>query len=431
MLRHVFLTNTFSMPFAVFAPRFDAADAKAINCPVESNDGRSASAFAGVVPSRVEARSVEGVQVVVVLPEQVSRTYTSCVPPEVKPRFVPAEVKAMKRPFVPEVAVCVLAPFAGVTPSGVDIRSVSPVHVVSSVAHVRENTSASPLGFGAVAPRLRAVDMNAITDAELEMDGSELGPFPGVVPSGVETKNVVGEHVVLGTPPQVLRTKIWGVTPSNVAFDTRFVARDTKATNCPSGLITGLKLSPLPALTPSAPMDTSTVPGVEPAVAPAGRQNTCRVLPSRGADVTRLDAVEVKATSPDEAIVGSQLGPFAVLPLGSTLINVFDGVQEATVTHVLRTNTSLDAFVSLVTKLFEMEANATISPFILVDGPAVMMSGVPFAHVEFVPQIPFSACEPSGAKSSMIGSPFVAVGFTENTTIFEVPPPGAALDTCI
>ena len=430
MLRHMFLTNAFSMPFAVFAPRFDAAEAKAINCPVESNDGRSASEFAGVVPSRVEARNVEGVQVVVLALKQVSRTYTSCVPPELKPRLVPAEVKAMKRPFVPEVAVCVLAPFAGVTPSGVDTRSVSPVHVVSSVAHVRENTSASPLGFGAVAPRFRAVDTNAITDAALEIDGAELAPFPGVVPSGVETKNVVGEHVVLGTPPHVLRTKTCGVTPSNVTLDTRFVASDTKATNCPSGLITGLKLSPLPALKPSAPIDTSTVPGVEPAAAPTGRQNTCRVLPSSGADVTRFDAVDVNATSPpDEAIVGSQLGPFAVLPLGSTLINVFEGVHEATVTHVLRTNTSLEAFVSFATKLFEIEANATISPFMFVEGPDVMASGVPFAHVEAVPQIPFSACEPSGAKSSMIGSPFAAVGFTENTTIFEVPPPGAALNT--
>lgn len=431
MLRHVFLTNTFSIPFAVFAPRFDAAEANAMNCPVESNDGRSASAFAGVLPSRVEARIVEGVQVVVVALKHVSRTYTSCTPPELKPRFVPAEVKAMKRPFVPEVAVCVLAPFAGVTPSGVDTRSVSPVHVVSSVAHVRENTSANPLGFGAVAPRFRAVDTNAITDATPPMDGAELGPFPGVVPSGVETKNVVGEHVVLETPPQVLRTKTCGVTPSKVAFDTRFVASDTKATNSPSGLITGLKLSPLPALTPSAPIEMSMV-AVVVDVAPTGRQNTWRVLPSSGADVTRFDAVEVKATSPpDEAIVGSQLGPSAVLPLGSTLINVFEGVHEATVTQVVRTKTSLEAFVSFFTKLFEMEANATISPFILVDGPDVVASGVPLAHVEFVPQIPFSACEPSGAKSSMIGSPFVAVGFAENTTIFEVPPPGAALNTCI
>jgi hypothetical protein len=431
MLRHMFLTNTFSMPFAVFAPRLDAAEAKAINCPVESNDGRSASAFAGEVPSRVEARNVEGVQVVVLKLKQVSRTYTSCTPPEVKPRFVPAEVKAMKRPFVPEVAVCVLAPFAGVTPSGVDTRSVSPAHVVSSVAHVRENTSASPLGFGAVAPRFRAVDTNAITDAAIEIDGAELGPFPGVVPSGVETKNVVGEHVVVGAPPHVLRTKICGVTPSNVTLDTRFVASDTKATNCPSGLITGLKLSPLPALTPSAPIEMSIV-AVVVDVVPTGRQNTCRVLPSRGADVTKFDAVEVNATfAPDEEIVGSQLGPFAVLPLGSTLINVFEGVHDATVTQVARTKTSLEAFVSFFTKLFEMEANATISPFVFVEGPDVIASGVPFAHVEAVPQIPFSACEPSGAKSSMIGSPFVAVGFTENTTIFEVPPPGAVLNTCI
>ncbi len=191
-----------------------------------------------------------------------------------KPRLVPVDVNAIKRPLEPEVAVCVLAPFAGVTPSGVDIRSVSPMHVVSSVAHVRENTSASPLGFGAVAPRFRAFDTNAITDAALEMEGAELGPFPGVVPSGVETRNVVGVQVVLATPPHVFRTNTWGVTPSKVALDTRFVASDTKATNRPSELITGLKLSPLPALTPSAPIDTSTVPGKEPAAAPTGRQNT-------------------------------------------------------------------------------------------------------------------------------------------------------------
>jgi hypothetical protein len=73
ILRHVFLTNTFSIPFAVFAPRFDAAEAKAINCPVVSNDGRSAREFAAVLPSRVEARIVEGVQVVVVASKQLSR----------------------------------------------------------------------------------------------------------------------------------------------------------------------------------------------------------------------------------------------------------------------------------------------------------------------------------------------------------------------
>jgi hypothetical protein len=74
MLRHVFLTNTFSIPFAVFAPRFDAAEAKATNWPVVSNDGRSASAFAAVLPSRVETRIVEGTQLATVAFEQESRT---------------------------------------------------------------------------------------------------------------------------------------------------------------------------------------------------------------------------------------------------------------------------------------------------------------------------------------------------------------------
>ena len=51
MLRHVFLTNTFSMPLAVFAPKFDAADAKAINCPVESNDGLFSFTLTTAVPA--------------------------------------------------------------------------------------------------------------------------------------------------------------------------------------------------------------------------------------------------------------------------------------------------------------------------------------------------------------------------------------------
>jgi hypothetical protein len=71
MLRQVLRTNTFSIPLAVFAPKFDAAEAKATNWPVVSNDGFSASEFAAVLPSRVEARIVEGVQPVSL--KQVSR----------------------------------------------------------------------------------------------------------------------------------------------------------------------------------------------------------------------------------------------------------------------------------------------------------------------------------------------------------------------
>jgi hypothetical protein len=179
-------------------------------------------------------------------------------------------VKATKRPVL-EIAVCVLAPFAGVTPSGVDIRSVSAAQVVTCVAHERVKASANLPGFGAVAPRLLAVETKA-TKAPLDaIDGAELGPFPGVVPSGVETRKVVGEQVVLGTPSHVSRTKICGVTPSNVALETRFVASETKATYRESELITGLKLSPLPALIPSAAIETSNVP--TPAV---GVEATCR-----------------------------------------------------------------------------------------------------------------------------------------------------------
>ena len=42
------------------------------------------------------------------------------------------------------------------------------------------------------------------------------------------------------TPEQIVRRYTSGVTPSTVAPETRFVASETNATNCPSGLMTGL-----------------------------------------------------------------------------------------------------------------------------------------------------------------------------------------------
>lgn len=47
------------------AVRFVAAEANATNCAVLPATGLDAAAFAGVVPSGVEIRIVEGVQVVV------------------------------------------------------------------------------------------------------------------------------------------------------------------------------------------------------------------------------------------------------------------------------------------------------------------------------------------------------------------------------
>ena len=331
-----------------------------------------------------------------------------------------------------EIAVCVLAPLAGVTPSIVEMRSVSPVHVVTCVAQLRTNASARPVALGAVAPRFRDIETNATYNPPDPIDGAELGPSPGVIPSRLETRSVVGEQVVLGTPPHVSRTNTCGVTPSNVAVETRFVASDTKATKRESELITGLKLSPFPAVMPSALIETSCVPTPEVVVEVTGRQKTWRVVPLRGADVTRFDASEVNATSPPaESIVGSQLGPFAGPPFGSTLTSTLEGMHDA-VMHELRTKMSAAPFVSLVTKLLEMEANAICCPFVSVEGPEVVtFGGVAPVHSAIVPQIPFSACDASGAKSKIIGSPTEAVGFTANTAIFEVPPPGDALKTCI
>jgi len=113
------------------------------------------------------------------------------------------------------------------------------------------------------------------------------------------------------------------------------------------------------------------------------------------------------------------------------LTSVVVGVQETTTTHVVRTKMSLAAFVSVVTRLFEMDAYATVLPWLSVEGPAVLMFGVPVEHVAVVPQIPFAAWSPSGARSRISGSPSDVVGFTGKAKIFDVPPPGVGLNTSI
>jgi hypothetical protein len=132
-----------------------------------------------------------------------------------------------------------LAPSAGVTPSGVEIRIVLAVQVFET--HVlRWKISFVPLGFGAVAPRFDAIDVNETNKPPSDTAGFELGPFPGVIPSAVDTRKVVGAHVWDGKPPHVSRKNTCGVTPSSVTFETRFVASEIKATHSPSELIAGL-----------------------------------------------------------------------------------------------------------------------------------------------------------------------------------------------
>ena len=133
-------------------------------------------------------------------------------------RFVAVDAKATKRPLytVPPVQAvvdvvvvslpqddtddCMLAPSAGVVPSGVEINIVTGVHVLSVleivVTHVlRSKISELPLGFGAVEPKFVAVDVKETNNPSSEIEGFELGPFPNVVVSGVETRYVVGTHV--------------------------------------------------------------------------------------------------------------------------------------------------------------------------------------------------------------------------------------------
>lgn len=124
---------------------------------------------------------------------------------------VAVESKATKRPSF-EIDGSALAPSAGVTPSGVEIKFVPVTQVLLLVPIVvtqveRSKISSAPPGLGAVAPRLLAEEANATKSPSLAIAGFELAAFPGVVPSAVETRYVVGVHPVDagGTKLHVLR----------------------------------------------------------------------------------------------------------------------------------------------------------------------------------------------------------------------------------
>ena len=120
------------------------------------------------------------------------------MPPELTPRLVAVDTKAMNRPSL-VIADEELAPLAAVAPSGVEARVVTAVQVVKRLGQLRSNISCVPLGFGAVAPRFVAVEVNVtkITPDEA-IAGLELEPLAGVTPSGVETRKDVGAQEALG-----------------------------------------------------------------------------------------------------------------------------------------------------------------------------------------------------------------------------------------
>lgn len=126
-------------------------------------------------------------------------------------RFVAVEAKATNRPVYkkPPVQAVVLVvtvslpqdetddwslvPSAALVPSGVEISVVTGVHVLSTLAMVvtqvlRSKISELALGFGAVEPKLSAMDVNDTNSPSSEMEGCELGLSPNVMPSGVETR---------------------------------------------------------------------------------------------------------------------------------------------------------------------------------------------------------------------------------------------------
>lgn len=184
-------------------------------------------------------------------------------------RFVAVEAKAMNLPLnsAEEVQTAVvvtvalpqeemddwiLAPSAGVVPSGVEINVVTGVQVLSVLAMVviqvlRSKISDGPGGGVDSVPLMRfvAVEVNEINNPSTEIEGFELAALPNVAPSGVETRYVVGTQVpglvvTIVAILQVSRMYTCGVMPSAVIFETRLVASETNATYSPSELMTGL-----------------------------------------------------------------------------------------------------------------------------------------------------------------------------------------------
>jgi hypothetical protein len=96
------------------------------------------------------------------------------------------------------------------------------------------------------------------------------------------------------------------------------------------------------------------------------------VLPVTPTLVTKFVANEVNAASEAAASSdGSELAPFAALPLGSLLTAEVAGTQAETPTHVLRTNTMPPLLGRPGIRLFETDAKATYCPVVLVEGPTV------------------------------------------------------------
>jgi len=101
---------------------------------------------------------------------------------------------------------------------------------------------------------VHALLMVVVTLPQADSADCTLGPSAGVVPSGVEISVVTPTQVLVVlviVVMQVPRSKISDWALGFGAVDPRFDAVEVKETKSPSSEMEGLKLSPLPNVTPS------------------------------------------------------------------------------------------------------------------------------------------------------------------------------------
>src|SRR5271155_2933582 len=210
---------------------------------------------------------------------QALRTKIFSTPFEVIPaKFVASEENAIGWPFAHPAVVRTLPhwlmlgfslrPFAGVEPSGVEASRVVATQFAGATTTTPVQVSRTYTCWVGPSPGIRfmLVDAKATKRPSSEMDGSMLGAFDGVTPSGVETRLTTGAQVLPTAPIVVTQVELSNTWLMASGFDpvTRFVALDTNATKRPSFAIAGPELAPFPAAVPSGETETRNVVGVHP-----------------------------------------------------------------------------------------------------------------------------------------------------------------------
>lgn len=224
---------------------------------------------------------------------------------------------------------------------------------------------------------------------------------------------VVGEQPT-GASKHVSRTK----TSTNVvvSFGVRFFAAESNATYRPFALITGTVLASS-ASEPLEATDNRVVLGEQPTGAPwqVSRKKTSNVWLLSLA--TRFVALEPNTMKRPSALRdGAKLLPLDSVPSDATETRVVAGVQPTGApTQVSRRNMSVEALLSLATRLVASDAYATKRPSALIAGTVANPAEAPLS--------PFPS-EPSGTTETgtVLGvQPAVAAMQVSRRKIFSKP----------